>query len=77
MIFLSLILRPKVSRLLNITFGAIYTALMLMIAIASIASNNRWLFFYIYLAIIEIILTLIIVRHAWTWQKKQTDTKFT
>jgi hypothetical protein len=77
MIFLSLILRPKVSRLLNITFGVIYSALMLMIAIASIASNNRWLFFYAFLAFLEIILTLIIVRHAWTWQKKQTDTKFT
>src|SRR5580765_2860229 len=31
MIFLSLILRPKVSRLLNITFWVIYTALMLII----------------------------------------------
>ena len=69
MIFLSLILRPKVSRLLNITLGTFYTALMLLIAIASIASNNRWLFFYVFLAILEIILTLIIVRYAWTWQK--------
>lgn len=66
MIFLSLILKPKINRLLNLIFGIVYTALMLLIAFASI---TKWLTFYVFLAIIESIITSIIVWQAWTWQK--------
>lgn len=75
MIFLSLILRAKISRLLNIILGLLYTALMSLIAIASIVSNNKWLFFYVFLAILESIITLIIIRYAWTWKKNESDIK--
>lgn len=66
MIFLSLILKPKINRLLNLIFGIVYTALMLLIAFTSI---TKWLTFYVFLAIIESIITSIIVWQAWTWQK--------
>jgi hypothetical protein len=67
MIFLSILLRPKLSRLLNIIFGALYTALMLRIA-----SNysDKWLTFALSFAIIESIITAIIVWYAWKWPKQ-------
>jgi hypothetical protein len=66
MIFLSILLIPKLSRLLNMIFGALYTALMLWIA-----SNysDKWLTFAVSFAIIESIITSIIVWYAWKWPK--------
>jgi uncharacterized membrane protein len=66
MIFLSILLIPKLSRLFNMIFGALYTALMLWIA-----SNysDKWLTFALSFAIIESIITLIIVWYAWKWPR--------
>ena len=64
MIFLSLALNPKISQWINILFGTIYTAIMILIAITSIAP---WWTFYVFLAIVESCLTLLIVWHAWRW----------
>lgn len=66
MIFISVAAKPKVSRLLNILFGIIYTAIMLLIAFASIAP---WWSFYVFLAIVESILTAVIVWIAVKWPK--------
>lgn len=64
MIFLSIVLIPKLSRLLNIIFGTLYTALMLWIA-----SNysDKWFTFAIFFAIVESIITSLIVWYAWKW----------
>jgi Family of unknown function (DUF6326) len=64
MIFLSILLKPKLNRLLNIIFGTSYTALMLWIA-----SNysDKWLTFALLFAIVESIITAIIVWYAWKW----------
>jgi hypothetical protein len=67
MIFLSILLKPKLSRLFNIIFGALYTALMLWIA--SNYSGN-WFKFAVLFAIIESIITAIIVWYAWKWPKQ-------
>ena len=66
MIFLSLMLRPRISRLLNIIFGTFFTVVMLLIASASL---TRWLTFYVFLAVVESIITSLIIWQAWTWQK--------
>jgi hypothetical protein len=66
MVFLSLILKPSVNRWLNIVFGTIYTAIMVLIAINSIAP---WWSFYVFLAIIESIITATIAWQAWTWPR--------
>jgi len=66
MISLSLVLKPKINRLLNIIFGTVFTAVMLLIAIFSF---EKWLSFYLFLALAESILTLIIVWQAVTWTK--------
>jgi Family of unknown function (DUF6326) len=67
MIFLSLVLKPKLNRWLNIIFGIIYTAIMLLIAITSIAP---WWTFYVFFAILESIITSMIVYYAWKWPFK-------
>jgi hypothetical protein len=68
MIFLSLVLKPKINRWINISIGIFFTAVMILIIISSI---NEWMMFYIYLAFIEIILTSSIVWHAWTWPNQK------
>ena len=67
MIFLSIVLISKLSRLLNIIFGTLYTALMLWIA-----SNysDKWLTFAVLFAIVESIITAIIVWYAWKWPRQ-------
>jgi Family of unknown function (DUF6326) len=67
MIFLSLVLKPKLNRWLNIIFGIIYTAIMLLIAITSLAS---WWIFYVFFAVLESIITAMIVYFAWKWPFK-------
>jgi hypothetical protein len=68
MIFLSIALTPKINRLLNIIFGTLYTALMLWIA-----SNysSKWLTFALFFAIVESIITSIIVWYPCKWPRLQ------
>lgn len=66
MVFLSLVLKPSVNRWLNIVFGTIYTGIMVLIAVNSIAP---WWSFYLFLAIIESIITAMIAWQAWTWPR--------
>ena len=58
MIFLSLALKSNLNRWLNITFGVIYTAIILI-------TMWDWAF-YIFFGIIEVLLTGLIVWYAWT-----------
>lgn len=71
MIFLSLVLKPQMNRILNIGFGLLFTVMMVLIAIGSL---TPWYTFYVFLAIVESILTAIIVWYAWKWPKKSTLT---
>ncbi|MRX68158.1 hypothetical protein SAMN06265349_103594 [Flavobacterium resistens] len=66
MIFASVVLKPKINRLLNIIFGIIYTAIMLLIAFTT---TGAWWSFYVFFAIIESILTVIIFWTALKWPK--------
>lgn len=66
MIFLSVVLNPKISKWLNIVFGIIYTVIMLLIAVTT---SSSWWTFYVFLAIVEIIITALIVFYAWKWPK--------
>ncbi|MEO3408432.1 DUF6326 family protein [Mucilaginibacter sp. CAU 1740] len=69
MIFLSVAARPKVNRIFNLLAGSIYTLVMILVVGTSI---SKWMVFYIYLGIIEIVITCTIVGYAWSWPKKQT-----
>lgn len=62
MIFVSLILKPKANRIVNITFGILYVAVMVALV------QGEWLY-YIFMGIVEIILTALIVWLAIKWPR--------
>lgn len=66
MVCLSIILKPSINKWLNVIVGIFFTAIMLLIAITSF---SEWRTFYVFYAIVESILTSIIVWHAWKWTK--------
>ncbi|MBD1384936.1 hypothetical protein IDJ75_06575 [Mucilaginibacter rigui] len=66
MVFLSLVLKPKTNRILNIIAGIIYTIVMVLVVLISI---DPWWVFYIFLGMVEVIITLLIVWQAWKWPK--------
>ncbi|MFC1933270.1 DUF6326 family protein [Chloroflexota bacterium] len=66
MVFLSLTLKAKANRWANIILGIVYTAVMLVTGLMAIFDG---LPFYVFLAILEVALTVLIVRYAWKWPK--------
>lgn len=69
MILLSLVLKPRLNRVFNIIFGSLFTIMMVLIAVSSL---TPWYTFYVYLAIVESILTSIIVWQAIKWPRSTT-----
>ena len=67
MVVLSILLKPTINRILNIVFGLFFTALMLLIAFTSM---EPWRTFYVFYAILESIITGVIVWYAFKWPKK-------
>lgn len=67
MVGASIILKPKINRILNILFGSIFTLMMLYIGVNSM---TEWYSFYVFLAFLESIITFLIVYYAWKWPKK-------
>lgn len=65
-IILTVLASARVARLLNIVFGLFFTAIMVLIAITSIAPE--WTA-YVFYAVIESVMTLLIVWNAWQWPK--------
>lgn len=66
MIFLSLMLSPKLTKWLNIGIGVFFTIFTFLVGISSI---SEWRLFYVFLSILESIITLTIIWQAWTWKK--------
>lgn len=67
MVFLSLILKPTINRWTNISFGIFFTVVMMLVVATSI---DKWMLFYSFLGVTEILITLLIVWQAWTWPKQ-------
>lgn len=65
MVFLSLVLKPKVNRLINIIFGILFTLIMIVTMFM-----GAWVY-YMYFGTIEIILTILIVWYALKWPKQE------
>jgi len=70
MIAFSVLLKPRINRVLNIIFGTLFTLMMLLIAFTSL---TEWYTFYVFLAILESIITALIVWYAIKWPKKTMD----
>ncbi len=64
MIILSVLLKPLLNKWLNIVFGVFFTAIMLLIAVTS---YSEWRSFYVFYAIVESVLTVLIVWNAYNW----------
>ena len=64
MVFLSVVLKPGINRLLNIVTGLFFTAIMLLIACTSL---TVWRAFYVFLALTESCITILIVYYSWNW----------
>jgi Family of unknown function (DUF6326) len=67
MVALTVLLKPVASRWLNVVMGAAYTAIMLFTMIAAWKSDS---YFYIYLGVVEVVLTLLVVWYALTWPRQ-------
>lgn len=67
MVGASIILNPKVNRMLNIVFGTLFTSIMIFIGVNSM---TEWGSFYVFLAFLESIITFLIIWYAWKWPKK-------
>ncbi len=65
MVFLSLVLKPKVNRWTNIIVGILYFVMNLASCI-----GETWAF-YIFGSIVESLLLLLIIWYAWKWPKKE------
>lgn len=64
MIFLSLMITPKWNRILNISIGAFLTLFTLLVVASSL---SEWRIFYVMFALLESIITSIIIWKAWRW----------
>jgi hypothetical protein len=64
MVFLSLVLRPRVSRWTNLAAGAVYA-----LTIIASAIGEGWAY-SIFLSVMEVALVLLIVWFAWNWPRR-------
>lgn len=69
MVFLSIMLKPKIKRQANIIVGLLYTVFVIIV-LAFATDFEKWMIFYFYLGIVEIALHLALVRLAWKWPKQ-------
>lgn len=61
MIFFSLVLKPKINRLLNIILPTVYILLLIAVNMA-----GGWIF-YLFLTAIEIAISITTIWYAWKW----------
>ena len=71
MIFLSLALNTKLNRWINIILGVIYSAVILL---TMIMTGGGWAYYYVF-AVVELVLTVLIVWHAWKWLSWKPESK--
>ncbi len=67
MVFLSVTLKPKVNRPVNIILGVLYTGVNI-----SNLMGDTWAF-YIFFGVVEIVVTLLIVGYAWKWRNPESQ----
>ena len=65
MVFLCLVLPPGINRWANIFLGVAYTAVII------ITLPGAWSF-YVFLGVIEAVLTLLVAAYAWRWPRSST-----
>lgn len=64
MIFLSLALKPKANRWINMIIGIVYVAINL---ITMLTTGGAWIYYYVF-AVVEVVFSALIVWYAWKWE---------
>ena len=67
MVFLSLTLKPKINRWVNIILGVLYT----FVNISNLIGET-WVY-YIFSGVVELVLTFLIVWYAWKWRTPEAQ----
>lgn len=67
MVFLSLTLKPKINRWVNIILGVLYTFVNI-----SNLFGETWVY-YIFSGVVEIVFTILIVGYAWKWHNPEAQ----
>jgi len=67
MVFLSLTLKPKINRWVNIILGVLYT----FVNISNLIGET-WVY-YIFSGVVEIVFTCLIVGYAWKWHNPESQ----
>jgi hypothetical protein len=67
-IMLTVMARPVLARWVNIVFGIVFTAILVLIAVSAIPVTPE-IAAYVFYAIVESCITLVIVRLAWMWPR--------
>lgn len=70
MVCLSLVLSSRVSRLLNLVGGVLFTVFVALVAVSSL---EGWRSFYVLYSVVEMCLTLSIAWLAWRWPRAATS----
>lgn len=70
MIFLSVMLGPRLCKWLNIGVAAFFTLFTLLVGISSI---DAWHGFYVFYSFLESIITIVILVQAWRWPKVKAN----
>lgn len=65
MVFLSLVLRPKIARWANIVLPILY-----VVSIVASVIGEDWAYFF-FLSIVESVLLLLIIWYAWNWPRHE------
>ena len=65
MVFLALVLRPRVNRIVNIVVALFYA-----VSIIALCIGEGWVY-YLLGSAVEVVLLVAIVRTAWTWPRTQ------
>lgn len=63
MVFLPLVMRPAISRWVNIVFGLIFALIVLLVIV-----QGGWIFYKV-LGVVEIALLLAVAWQAWSWPR--------
>ena len=66
MVFLTLVLRPRLNRWANIVLSILY-----IVSIVASAVGDDWVYYY-FLSCAESVLLLLIIRYAWTWPRQMS-----
>jgi hypothetical protein len=69
MIFLSVFLRPRINKWVNITVAFMYACISVLIIVSSI--GNEWQLFFVIFNFTEVLVFALIILQAWKWPRME------